>query len=272
MIQRLAARVLLLLLSCRLVSPLYCAQFAAESFERSSPAFHPVTPGPDDGRIAFVTAKMLEQYQYLRKRFDESVSSNFFDRYFDALDPQHLHFLQSDLAEFEHYRTNLNRLTVPPPPRPAGDTTPACEIFNRFIKRLSQRVAYAEELLKSERFTFDTDERIVVNRHEAAYPKDLDEARKLWRERLRYEYLQERLGKIGARKKPEPAAAKKETPQTETNALPQAPVPPKEVKQQTLAGKPSDSQPQTTAVQSETSGVELHAQALVESVASPPYC
>src|SRR5262249_31171924 len=33
------------------------------------------------------------------------------------------------------------------------------------------------------------------------YPKDMDEARQLWRERLRYEYLQEHLAKIDAKKK-----------------------------------------------------------------------
>ena len=40
------------------------------------------------------------------------------------------------------------------------------------------------------------------------YPADLDEAKKLWRERLRFEYLQELLGKIGARKKNLAAASR----------------------------------------------------------------
>src|SRR5262249_53490458 len=69
-----------------------------------------------------------------------------------------------------------------------------------------QRVQYAEELLKTETFSFDEEEKIVVNRKDMAYPKDLDEARQLWRERLRYEYLQERLTKLGTKKKPQAAA------------------------------------------------------------------
>src|SRR5262249_10836380 len=85
--------------------------------------------------------------------------------------------------------------------RNTADTTPAYEIFDRFMERLQQRIQYAEELLKTEQFTFDSDEKIVVNRKDSPYPKDLDEARKLWRERLRYEFLQEKLSKAGAKKK-----------------------------------------------------------------------
>ena len=110
------------------------------------------------------------------------------------------------------------------PPRPA-DTRPACEIFNRFMERLEQRTAYADELLKHEKFTFDTDERIMINRKGLPYPADLDEAKKLWRERLRFEYLQELLGKIGARKKNLAAATKKKPLAAETNALVKAAEP-----------------------------------------------
>ena len=77
--------------------------------------FHPVSPGPIDGQIATATAYMLTNYHYLKKPFDEAVSSQFLDRYLETLDPQHIHFTQADLAEFEHYRTNLNHLTLPEP-------------------------------------------------------------------------------------------------------------------------------------------------------------
>jgi len=214
MIQRYAVRLLLLVCSGQLLFP-------AQSFARSSSVettalvegkstnfFRPIVPGPVDGQIANVTAKLLERFHYLRPHFDGSVSSKFLDRYLETLDPQHLHFLQSDLAEFEVYRTNLDRLTLPA--RGAvGDTRPACEIFNRFVLRLQQRVAYADDLLRKEKFTFDQDERIVLNRRDSPYPKDLEEAKKLWRDRLRFEYLQEKLGKIEAKKKA-PSAAKGE--------------------------------------------------------------
>ncbi|MGA4644755.1 carboxy terminal-processing peptidase [Limisphaera sp. 4302-co] len=143
---------------------------------------------PADARIAYVTARILEAQHYTRQRLDDEVSSRLLDRYLESYDPQHLHFLQSDLREFDFYRHRLDDYILR-----RFDTTPAFEIFERFFERLQQRVSYVEELLRREEFRFDTDERIQVDRREAPYPKDLAEARKLWRERLRYEYLQEKL-------------------------------------------------------------------------------
>jgi len=51
------------------------------------------------------------------------------------------------------------------------------------------------ELLKSKNFDFTGKERFVFNRKTLPRPEDLTEAKQLWRERLRYEYLQEKLGK-----------------------------------------------------------------------------
>jgi carboxyl-terminal processing protease len=247
-IERLAARSLLFILSLYLAVPRCPAEPVARLVAADQPAvsaaslpstnaFHPISPGPIDGRIASATAYMITNFHYLKKPFDEAVSSQFLDRYLETLDPQHIHFTQGDLAEFEHYRTNLNRLTLagrdPGTPRAntdvfsryPGDTKPACEIFNRFMERLQQRTAYADELLKREKFTFDQDERILINRKQSPYPADLDEAKKLWRERLRFEYLQELLGKIGARKKNLAAATKSKLPQAETNALAKSAAP-----------------------------------------------
>ncbi|HHY85060.1 MAG TPA: carboxy terminal-processing peptidase [Verrucomicrobia bacterium] len=155
-----------------------------------------IEPGPDDGRIAFLTAFLLQEHHYTEEVFDDDVASRFLDRYLDSLDPYHLHFLKSDIEEFEKYRTTLDNLTLM---RRTGvaDTSPAYEIVARFMERLSQRVDYATEVLRKERFTFDTDERVKVDRRKEPYPENLDAARELWRQRLRLEYLQEKLALEG---------------------------------------------------------------------------
>jgi carboxyl-terminal processing protease len=147
-------------------------------------------PGPDDGRIAFWTARLLERTHYSHHPFDSTISSEFLDGYLEALDPRHTHFLQSDLDEFEQYRTNLNRLTLT-----YEEAEPAFEIYCRFLERLKQRVAYVDDLLKHETFTFTNDDRFTVDRRHLPYPRDLAEARRLWRQQLRYEYLQEKLNR-----------------------------------------------------------------------------
>jgi len=51
------------------------------------------------------------------------------------------------------------------------------------------------ELLQEDKFKFNTDEHILLDRRHAPYPKDLGEAKQLWSQRLRYEYLQEKLSR-----------------------------------------------------------------------------
>jgi carboxyl-terminal processing protease len=159
----------------------------------------PLRPGPDDGIIALVTARALEQNHYRDQSFNEALSIQFFDRYVEALDPQRLHFTEEDIAEFSEYRTRLHRLTLNR--RTGADTQPAYLLFNRFRERLDQRVAYALEMLRTEEFVFDTDEMVTLNRKEEPHPQNLAAARDLWRQRLRSEYLQEKIAKYAAKQK-----------------------------------------------------------------------
>ncbi len=76
-----------------------------------------------------------------------------------------------------------------------ADTRPAYEIFYRYMDRLRQHVAYVDELLKTEKFDFTADEKAVLNRHDLPYPKNLDEAKDIWRQRVRYEYLMEKISR-----------------------------------------------------------------------------
>src|SRR3989442_2691933 len=115
------------------------------------------------------------------------------ERYVEEIDGPHLNFFQSDLEEFALYRTPLDELTK------AGNTSPAHAIYDRFLHRLEQRVSFATEALKSDSFEFDGQDTYDVERRDLPRPSDLTEARGLWRQRLRYEYLQEKLNK----KKPE---------------------------------------------------------------------
>jgi len=168
-----------------------------------------LAPGPSDPEIGYVTARLLEQHHFVQHPLDDGFSEKFFERYIETLDPQKLHFTQADLKEFASYRTNLDNLTVGR--RRAADTSPAYQIFNRFRERLEQRVNYAQELLKNEKFAFDTEERALINRRDAEPPADINEARQLWRQRLRGEYLQEKLAKYAAKKKAEQTPTKTNT-------------------------------------------------------------
>ena len=146
--------------------------------------------GPNDANIARFTALTLEGQHYLQHPLDDEFSSRFLDRYLEVLDNTHIHFLQSDIDDFEKYRKILDDLT-----EKSGDIKPAQRIFSRFLERVEQRVAHVQELLKTEKFEFTGNDRYNLDRRKSPRPKDLNEAQQLWRQHLRYEILQEKLNK-----------------------------------------------------------------------------
>ena len=149
-----------------------------------------LSPEESNGEIARLAARMIERSHFLRRDFDDSLSEQFFERYIESLDPQRLYFLQQDYDSFAKWKRQLDDLTVR-----QGNTSPAYDIFNRYLERIDQQYAVVMEQLKGGRFEFQDDARLLVNRKDAPRPKTLEEAQGLWRERLRLEYLTEKLGR-----------------------------------------------------------------------------
>lgn len=145
-------------------------------------------PKEEYGQVAKTFGWALQRSHYSRSKFNDEISGKFFDRYLEVLDPQKVFFLQSDYDEFAPLRLELDELTMR-----HGNTQPAYDIFNRFLKRFDQQYAYVTEFLQTNQFVFETDEKFQLDRKEANRAKDLDEARKLWRDRVRSEYLAEKL-------------------------------------------------------------------------------
>ena len=46
-------------------------------------------PGPNDPKIAYITAKLLEIYHYSQRPLDTELAGKFFNGYIDSLDPRH---------------------------------------------------------------------------------------------------------------------------------------------------------------------------------------
>jgi C-terminal peptidase (prc) len=138
--------------------------------------------------ITRLTSKILEKSQFAHHPLNNELAGKFLDRYLDTLDGQHMIFLQSDVDEFSRFRSTLAQAT-----RRVGDTSPARAIFARYLQRLDQRAAYVAELLRTEHFDFSGNEHYTYDRKEAPRPADLAAAKRLWRQHLRSEYLQEKL-------------------------------------------------------------------------------
>jgi carboxyl-terminal processing protease len=141
----------------------------------------------DNEKISRMISILLTRAHYSRQPLDDAMANRFMDRLLESLDPRHVYFTKADLDEFAPYRTSLDDLTK------KGDTSPAEAIFGRFKERVAAQVAYAEETLAKEKFDFSADETFQIDRKQAQAPANLDEAKKLWRSQLRYEYLAEKL-------------------------------------------------------------------------------
>lgn len=141
-----------------------------------------------EGNITSLVPRLLQALHYSHHPFDAEISSKFLDRYLDTLDHWHLYFLQSDLDQFEVYRTNLPVLSVR-----LRDFSPSTVIFSRFLQRATERSAFVTNSLHTDAFEFTNHESFIANRHTLPNPTNLGDAHRLWEEELRYEYLDEKL-------------------------------------------------------------------------------
>jgi carboxyl-terminal processing protease len=136
-----------------------------------------------------VVGKLLEANHYKQTPLNDSVSEMFLNGYFDALDFNHMFFLQADLDEFEkRYGTKLDDLIK------SADASPGFEIFDRYLSRLEERNEFVQKVLQEE-FDFTKDETFQPSRNKSPWPKDSAEAGELWRTRIKFELLQGRLAK-----------------------------------------------------------------------------
>jgi carboxyl-terminal processing protease len=147
-----------------------------------------VSVGQTEAGIARIASLVLESSHYQGGKFNDEMSAQFLERYLKALDPSRIYFLQEDVAEFEIYRHTLDDLILK-----FGDPSPAHRIYGRYLERLEQRVAFVTNYLATEKFEFTTQESYNPDRDKAPRPRNLEEAKQLWRTHARYDYLQEKL-------------------------------------------------------------------------------
>jgi len=142
-----------------------------------------------DVNVVRITTELLEHSQFSHHPLDHELAKKWLDHYLDGLDSRHSLFLQSDLQEFSAYKSELAGES-----RGEAETSAAQKVFARFLDRLEQQTNAMTAALKSETFDFTDRDRYSLDWEHAPYPRDLATARALWRQQLRAEYLQEKLG------------------------------------------------------------------------------
>ena len=135
-----------------------------------------------------LATKLLTNWHYKSTRLDDDLSSRILDSYVEMLDPNRSYFTAADVARFEQYRGTLDNALQ------HSDLQPAFEIYNLYLQRVQERVAFARARL-AEPFDFTVDEDYRYDRSEAAWLPNRAALDDHWRKRVKNDYLRLKLAK-----------------------------------------------------------------------------
>lgn len=142
-------------------------------------------PDRDQVIASLNVVELLKRHHYNKPPLNDARSAKIFDSYIKMLDPSRSYFIASDVAEFEAWRNEFDNFLK------NGNLEPGFAIYKIHLERLQSRLQYALSLLEKgvDSFDFSVDEELLVDRENAAWPKDEKELDDLWRKRVKDEVL-----------------------------------------------------------------------------------
>lgn len=171
----------------RFVTCVVMSLFVGQSFaiEPQIKADALVTPKPTEQHSLStkrVTAR-LTQSHYHKFKLDDEFAGNIFNRYMDWLDPSHNTFLQSDVDEMrKKYASTLDDELY------EGKLDSAFAMYDLMTKRRYERYQYALSLLDKEP-NLKADDVIENDREKAPFPTTVENADKLWEQRVKNDII-----------------------------------------------------------------------------------
>lgn len=136
--------------------------------------------------IAKDVVGLFESVSYKKVPLSDSISAIIFTNLVESIDNGKNYLMQSDIDDFERYRTTLSRDFR------AGDLSAAYHMFNVYMKRYVDRLDYALTQIDAEH-DFSVDETYVYNRENENWFASEAEADAQWRKRVKYDLLNLRL-------------------------------------------------------------------------------
>ncbi|NOX65794.1 MAG: tail-specific protease [Chlorobi bacterium] len=150
--------------------------------------FKVLYPTKLQSKVDRIVTTLLSRYHYKKVDLNDSLSSIIFDNYIKTLDYNRMYFLQSDIDHFEKYRYSLDDYLK------EGILYAPFEIFDTFKNRLTERMHYVVDRLKTE-FDYSISETFIPDRKKAKWAKNTEELDDIWRKRLKNDALNKKLAK-----------------------------------------------------------------------------
>ena len=139
-------------------------------------------PGRSDRRVTKTVEWYMEQEHLSRHPLDDEISTRAMKAFLEGFDPRKMYFTQSDIDEFMTKELLLDDEVKD------GDVRFAYTVFNRFIKRLDERVALVDKLVDQPQ-DFTIDENIVTDPDVLRYPRTEEEVNDRWRKLIKLNLL-----------------------------------------------------------------------------------
>jgi carboxyl-terminal processing protease len=141
-----------------------------------------VAPRPNDRHVTHAVMELIRNRHIAKQPLDDAVSERGLKSFLRSLDPMKMYFLQSDIDEFMQQKHKLNSMLED------KDISFAYTVFRRFLQRIDQRVKQIDELIEEDP-DFTRDEYMITDVDKRRHPANLEEARELWRARIKYDML-----------------------------------------------------------------------------------
>ncbi len=176
------------LIALSVALPLAMAMAAAPAPAPGAPAAASYRPSDEQAAAARLVYGILSdsRYVYRAKPLDDALSMEIHRRYLDSLDSQKLFFTQADITRFDAYRTRHDDAIK------NQQLGAAYDIFTTYVKRVDERVAYADRLL-AKPFDFSSNDTWAYDREDAAWAANGTELDAAWLKYVKNDALRLKL-------------------------------------------------------------------------------
>lgn len=139
-------------------------------------------PEETDRQVTLVVSHLLKKEHLSKHALDDDMSRRGLDNFLESLDPMKVYFTQADIDEFLANREKIDDMIK------RGDISYGYTIFNRFLKRIDERLKLVDEFLEAEH-DFTVDENVIIDPDVARYAASEEETRNRWRKRIKFDLL-----------------------------------------------------------------------------------
>jgi carboxyl-terminal processing protease len=140
-----------------------------------------IVPLPNHSNQCVKIINALEEYHFLGKKLDKTMSAQIFDRYIKSLDPVRQLLTLEDMAKLNQYKFKFDKDLK------KGNLKPAYGIFNLYQERSIERLEYILTLIKTweKDLDFDTDDVIIIDNESREFKDTRQDLYTLWKNELK---------------------------------------------------------------------------------------